>query len=78
MIMDLNWWNELAGTTQRGVKQIHEKGVDAFVVLVGGFGTFASSNVKESQDAARRWVDTGIARERVRIKRVTVPSSRIR
>lgn len=70
-------FEKLARLTKKGVDQIHEKGTDAFVVMIGGFGIAAFDKVERAQDRARRAVDEGWQRQQIRVKRVRVPSSKV-
>jgi len=72
-----NAFNELARLSQKGVRQIHERGTDAFVVMIGSFGVAAFDRAESAQDRARSAVSEGWKRQDVRIKRVRVPSSKV-
>lgn len=70
-------FEKLARYTKKGVEQIHEKGTDAFVVMIGAYGIAAFDKVESAQDRARRAVGEGWQREQIRVKRVRVPSSKV-
>lgn len=65
-------FNELGRLTMKGVRQIHGRGVDAFVVFLGNIPSAAFDKQAEAQDRARGLVGEGWKREQVRIKRIRV------